>query len=341
VLRRDSTWAAPGLHFERVLELPISKETRTLLDKSEEETTLGALLGDSDVPLLELAALENLEIIEFQPVATRQPAPEAPAPPEQAAVEDVAPPSAPPPEESPPDLPTEGSPPPKPTPGDATVVEKRLAREWEALKDADHYTVLGASPSTAPDVLQKLADRMIQRYTELVQDQTLSPPAREQAEKILRQVQNAQTLVAGRTVAVQSSSASTSPVGNLSKEDGAFKEGQAAMEAGLYERAALCFKAARNERLDSARNLSWLGWATYHNENISLDERCNEALDFLRLASSFDPHHRDGQYFLAFIEGKHGKPDQAIKRLQGLLQDDPENTIARALLSKLRREHGS
>jgi CheY-like chemotaxis protein len=348
VLQRDKTWASPGKRNDRLEELDASESVEALLQESSDQVALGTLLNGTDEQARELAAMAQLGVIEFQPISTRVAARkkaaearrrtaaralEAPTPAEMPDVPETSD------EAAPTALPSRGMSLPEGASEDAAVTMKRLVREWEALQGADHYTVLGASPRTPPDRLEAQAQRMVDRYGGLASDERQPQPVRELARKILVRVEDAQELVAGRKQAV-ATFGMAEETEHLSREDQAFQEGQTAMEAGLYERAALCFTAARNERLDSARNLAWLGWATYHNVNLSLEDRCKEGLDFLRLASSFDPHHKEGQYFLAFIEGKHGKPEQAVKRLQGLLQDDPGNRVARTLLNSLRRDLG-
>ena len=352
VLQRDKNWAAPGKHHDRLDELGASESVQALLKESSDQVALGGLLDGTDEQARELAALAQLGVIEFQPISTRTAArkkatearsraaartQETPIPAETPASPEAATEAAT--ETTPGVLPEAGLSLPEGASEDATVTMKRLVREWGALQEADHYTVLGASPTTPPDRLEAQAQRMVERYSALARDEEQPQPVQELARKILGRVEDAQELVAGRKQAVATFGMAADSE-ELSKEDLAFQEGQTAMEAGLFERAALCFTAARNERLDSARNLAWLGWATYHNVNLSLEDRCKEGLDFLRLAGSFDPHHKAGQYFLAFIEGKHGKPEQAIKRLQGLLQDDPGNRVARTLLNSLRGELG-
>ncbi len=342
VLQRDKTWAAPGERNDRLDELGASSSVKALLQASSSQVPLETLLDGTDEQARELAALAQLGVIEFQAISTRAAARKTAAEARRrAAARAAETPAAVEPatgeEES--SLPSAGLSVSEGASEEATVTMKRLVREWGALQGADHYTVLGASPTTPPDRLEAQAQRMVERYSTLANDEKQPHPVRELAGKILSRVEDAQELVAGRKQAV-ATFGMEDDAGNLSKEDLAFQEGQTAMEAGLFERAAQCFTAARNERLDSARNLAWLGWATYHNANLSVEDRCKEGLDFLRLASSFDPHHKEGQYFLAFIEGKHGKPEQAIKRLQGLLQDDPGNRVARTLLNSLRRELG-
>jgi hypothetical protein len=332
VLQRDKNWAAPGDRNDRLDEFAPSESVQALLKESTHQVALGGLLDGTDEQARVLAALAQLGVIEFQPISTRAAAREKKKPTPAETPEAAT-------ETTPGVLPEAGMSLPEGASEDAAVTLKRLVREWGALKDADHYTVLGASPTTPPDRLEAQAQRMAERYSSLANDEKQPQPVRELARKILGRVKDAQELVAGRKQAVATFGMAEGDA-QLSKEDLAFQEGQSAMEAGLFERAAQCFTAARNERLDSARNLAWLGWATYHIADLSLEDRCKEGLDFLRLASSFDPHHKEGQYFLAFIEGKHGKPEQAIKRLQGLLQDDPGNRVARTLLNSMRRDLG-
>ena len=52
----------------------------------------------------------------------------------------------------------------------------------------------------------------------------------------------------------------------------------------------------------------------------------------LRLASSFDPAHRQGQFFLAYVEFKTGEIEQATARLGILVKRYDDHKEAKKLL---------
>ena len=333
----------------RIAEFCPSEFTLQCLGEGNAQKRLDSLIEEAgaqgDELCLELGALKVLGLVEFQEVAPRQaqqprktrPTP-APAPAVEAPPQSVVAPS----ESVPEPKPEKPRPPPTPVmapvvsevpPGEAVL--RRLKREHKALKNADHYTILGVDPKASQEMIETFSERMKTRYQEILEDPTNSPEILFLAGDIKRWVDNAADLLAKQNSRPRDEVDMTG-YADASTEDQAFREGQTAMEAGLYTRATQCFTRARNERLDSARNLAWLGWATYHDQNLDLAERTDEALEFLRLASTFDPHHKEGQYYLAFIEGKNGMAPQAIKRLKGLLLEDKDNSVAQTLLSKLR-----
>jgi tetratricopeptide (TPR) repeat protein len=124
----------------------------------------------------------------------------------------------------------------------------------------------------------------------------------------------------------------SSPPAQQEIEELAFNEGVKAFSAGDHKRAVQCFRKARDERIDSVRNMAWLGWAVFHNTEKPPEERNEEALDLLRLASSFDPTHRQGQFFLSFVELKTGAVENAVKRLAILLKRYPGHKEAKKLM---------
>jgi len=122
-------------------------------------------------------------------------------------------------------------------------------------------------------------------------------------------------------------------------EELAFSEGKKAFSTGDFKRAVQCFRKARNERIDSVRNLAWLGWAIFHNADQPQDERTEDALDMLRLASSFDTTHRQGQFFLAYVEFKTGEIEQATTRLGVLVKRYADHVEAKKLLRMIQAKH--
>tara|TARA_B110000037_G_C16993117_1_gene453963 strand:+ start:100 stop:780 length:681 start_codon:yes stop_codon:yes gene_type:complete len=210
-----------------------------------------------------------------------------------------------------------------------------LNADLDRLKGQDNFTILGISPKCTQVVAEEAGSRNIKRYQEILRGD-ISTEIRLAAQQMLTIVTGAAATVAK---ARQGSVEQQSPVdtSNMTTEERAFLQGKKAFSNRDYILARKCFKRARDERLDSVDNLAWLGWAIYHDKEIEKEDRVKEAFDMLRLASSFNPHHEDGQYFLAYVEGHHGLIKQALQRLIGLLGDKPDNESAKNLAREYRR----
>jgi tetratricopeptide (TPR) repeat protein len=176
----------------------------------------------------------------------------------------------------------------------------------------------------------------------LAEDEALPAALRHRAEVLLRLSKEAAKRVLGdrkvraavdaKTAPADTGHSHTSPPADQELEELAFNEGVKAFSTSDYKRAVQCFRKARDERIDSVRNMAWLGWAVFHNTEKPQEEREEEALDLLRLASSFDPSHKQGQFFLAFVELKTGAVENAIKRLTILLKRYPGHKEAKKLM---------
>jgi tetratricopeptide (TPR) repeat protein len=209
-----------------------------------------------------------------------------------------------------------------------------LLADLKRLKGQDNFTILGISPKCTQAIAEEAGSRNINRYQEILRGD-ISTEIRVAAQQMLTIVTSAAATVAMARQGV-SSQHDAVDMSNMTTEERAFLQGKKAFANRDYSLARKCFKRARDERLDSVDNLSWLGWAVYHDTEIEKEDRVKEAFDMLRLASSFNPHHEDGQYFLAYVEGHHGLMKQALQRLVGLLGDNPNHESAKNLAREYR-----
>ena len=233
----------------------------------------------------------------------------------------------------------------KPAGPSAEETLARLKDEHSRLKNADDHTILGIAPGSPDTLVRSTSERLMQRYDDLYQDDSNPKEVRVRARMILRLTQQAEKrILTGREIDDVVEDASTKPLepstvqAPQTTEELAYSEGTKAFSTGNYKRAIQCFKKARDERIDSARNLAWLGWAIFHNEEIPTEERIEESLDTLRLASTFDPQHRQGQFFLAFAENETGQTEQAEKRLKILLKKHADHKEAKKLLFMIQKK---
>jgi CheY-like chemotaxis protein len=234
---------------------------------------------------------------------------------------EAAPPRPPPPRPLP--RPPDAAPQPLP-PTDAAALIKRLRREVGLLRSNDAWVVLGVPHDADRDMVQRAGKRMQMRYSELVEKE--SGEARELAKAMLDGV-----MMAAATLA-----ASEKVVRPDAPGEEAFRAGLRAMSEGDWATADRRFLAARDENLDSARNLAHAGWARLHNPAVPAAERAAAGLDLLLLAEQLDPSYAEGQYFLASALHRKGDDDGALRRLRRALRAEPGHLAANGLARKLR-----
>ncbi|MEC7113528.1 MAG: hypothetical protein VXW79_01070, partial [Bacteroidota bacterium] len=313
-------------------ELPLSEQTRRVLDQSKPHCSTTELLSELDVPatagVRQLGALRALGLIRLGPIATRpqlgrrnkRTASEAGRRnTRQASARVRSHPAATP---------------------DPALVLRRLKSEFERLKHADPHTILGLPRDCGADLLHGATQRMESRYSLQSRDPDLPKEARKIAAQLARMVVEAETSILSADAKPRSARTAAPPSpapqnAAPSLEELAFSEGTKAFAAGDFKRATQCFRKARDEKIDSVRNLAWLGWAVFHHPNMPEDERIEESTDLLRLAVSFDPRNRQAQFFLAYIESKVGQAESAIKRLESVVRMHPDHREAKRLLHML------
>ena len=291
-------------------------------------TALGLTPVVEDVPVGPMSSARTLNTDALRSTPPRQtwsrpPASVAPGTPSVASQRPPATPAVPFRPPPPPGL--HGLPPSAPDPD---AVRKRLRRELDLLRTSDGWVVLGVPHDAAPEMIQAAGERMRSRYQGIADAST--GETQELALAMLRRV----------TEALAGLVAMLAPVAGESREepgDDAFRSGLRAMAQGDWAIADRRFVAARDQNLDSARNLAHLGWARAHNTEYPADERKAEGMDLLRLAEQFAPEYAEGQYFLAMLLHQAGDGEGALRRLRRALKAEPDHVGAGGLARKLRR----
>jgi len=206
---------------------------------------------------------------------------------------------------------------------------RRLEREWEIVKEADDYTVLGVSPDTPESEIAPAAERMQQRYAKVAEDEAAHPKARKLAQRIYQKVAAAAT-----RMAEGSATGGSSP---LPDEKTAFAEGTKNLEQGDFSRAVKWFALARKYSSNDAGNVGHLGWAVYNDPGRPKSKRHSTGRELLELSDFINPHAEGPQYFLAQVELSEGDPERARARLERLLALEPDYKPAQKLLATIRR----
>jgi DNA-binding response OmpR family regulator len=320
---------------KRRTELPLSHAIQTFLKVVDPHLTIGAQLSQLGIRpqdiSQQLGALKAMGLVELIETTEAPPGIPTNIPPTPESV--LAPPVNSP-----------RGPRRQTIPSTPETILKRLDGEYSRLKNADDFTILGLPQSAEDSMVHATWSRLRDRYTEMAEDESLPTPIRRRAESILRLSKEAAKRVLsdrkGDSTQNETADSQSSPPAQQELEELAFNEGVKAFAAGDHKRAVQCFRKARDERIDSVRNMAWLGWAVFHNTEKPQEERNEEALDLLRLASSFDPSHRQGQFFLSFVELKTGAVENAVKRLTILLKRYPGHKEAKKLMRMIAIKSG-
>lgn len=213
-----------------------------------------------------------------------------------------------------------------PPAADEAALVKRLRREVDLLRTSDPWVVLSVPHDAERKLVDIAVERMRTRYSDLGKAQ--SAELRDLAVQMLARVNEA---YAALTVSSADVSRPEEP------GDDSFKAGLRAMAAGDWALADRRFIAARDQNLDSVRNIAHVAWARVHNPEHPAAARTSDGLDMLLLAEQLDPNYADGQYFLATVLHRKGDDDGAARRIRRALRAEPGHVAASALARKLRR----
>lgn len=211
------------------------------------------------------------------------------------------------------------------TASDAMML-RRLERDWALVRDADDWTVIGASPTMAADTVQRACERMTTRYARAENDPNASPEARALAHRIGRRVDEAVENIRGGSAMTQAEArVRKDPMG----------EGRRQVSAGNWTLAVRCFAMAR-KLAENASNVAWLGWATYNDPTKPEARRKSRGLEMLALAESMGGHASEVQLLRARADNAEGDLVRAWNRLERLVENDPSDAEAAALLADVR-----
>ncbi len=211
---------------------------------------------------------------------------------------------------------------------DPDAVRKRLRRELDLLRNSDGWVVLGVPHDANPTMVQAAGERMRSRYQGIADANT--GETQELALAMLRRVTEALAALVAMTAPA------AGDIADMPGDD-AFRAGLRAMAQGDWAVADRRFVNARDQNLDSARNLAHLGWARAHNNEYPVAARKSEAADLLLLAEQLAPEYAEGQYFLAMLLHEAGDNEGALRRLCRALKAEPDHVGAGGLSRKLRR----
>lgn len=212
------------------------------------------------------------------------------------------------------------------TPASEAMALRRLQRDWDLVRGADDWTVIGANPTMDPAIIERACLRMLSRYDKAARDTRSSAESRELASRIRRRVNIAVTNIkSGKAMTHAEARLRQHPMG----------EGRRRAAAREWTLAARCFAMARKQS-ENAQNIAWLGWATYNDAARREGPRKVRALELLALAESMGGHASEVQLLRARADAAEGDLVRSWNRLERLLEQDPSDEDASELLAEVK-----
>ncbi|MFT5686026.1 MAG: hypothetical protein ACI8RZ_006981 [Myxococcota bacterium] len=208
---------------------------------------------------------------------------------------------------------------------------KRLRREVETLSGADEWTVLGIQPTHDTDLIAQAGERMTARYRDLAADTTIDE-VRQLAETLRLRVEDALQILSILAAVYQIYGTPKDP---HCREEVAFRKGIVMLERDEASMAMRLFSAACDERMQSPRNLAYLGWSTFRHKGLAAH---GESLELLQLSESLDNQATTTQFFLASLEDSTKDLKRAEERLGRLIRRGNASAEVHTLYRRVRQK---
>jgi CheY-like chemotaxis protein len=212
-------------------------------------------------------------------------------------------------------------------------VFQRLERELSTILDAAPPVVLGIPADAKRGLVDTAANRMRQRYAEVIADRGTTSEVRVLALQIAKLVDMAHRNFDFDAVISAEPGRATVFGDDI---DEMLEEGRALIGDRKWKDADRLLARAHKKRIDHVPVLANLGWARLHNPDVDQETRTEEGHDYLLLAEQFDPMDGDGQYYLAQVLLAAGRLEEAEQRAARALETVPEDAARKALVRKIR-----
>lgn len=212
---------------------------------------------------------------------------------------------------------------------EASAERDLLAARLEAMRQQDHFKILGISRNAAPMDVKQAHAALAEQYA--AGAYASSPfEVRQLAAQISQLIDTAyRTLSDPRARAAYArelSSAARGPfngdVGKLVAAEGRFRKGEELMRRKLYPEAREQFEQAVRLYPQEGVFHAWLGWATFQSAPTSR-EVIAAALEELEEAIRLSPRSETGYLFAGYVHRAAGNPDSARRQFEKALQCNP------------------
>ena len=177
---------------------------------------------------------------------------------------------------------------------------QRLKREYGTIETAPPPVVLGVPADSPRAMVDRAAERMRDRYAEIVSGQDVSDEVRHVATRIKERIETAHRTF-NFDVQMATGGNKQPAIVRDDEVEVLLTEGRSFIAAKQWAQADSVLARAHSKQIDHVPVLANLGWARLHNPEVDLGVRTEEGKDFLLLAEQFDPKDADGQYYLAQV----------------------------------------
>jgi CheY-like chemotaxis protein/curved DNA-binding protein CbpA len=352
---------------QRFQELSLEPDERELVERIDGRRTLRELIGRAELPPKQarqlMYALIAAEIVQTSTKATKTPvrvdAPPSPPPVAPPPLPRKAPPSSSSPSPSPPPLPPRRSatttpPPPSSEPvlasaaiNEAVSVEElraRLVERARLLKRQNHFEALGVSQRATTDEIQRAYFALVRDLhpdrLRRTGDGAVPADARALAESIHHQLTTAfETLSEDRRRADYAQrleqggkTAVSEDLTRLLQAETKFRKGEAALDAGKLDVAAVHFRDAASLYPDEGEFQASLAWTLFQQTPddpvVQVD-----VIGRLQRATELAPRYDRGWLWLGRVLQRAGRPGEALKQFERALQCNPDSREAQSELN--------
>ena len=191
--------------------------------------------------------------------------------------------------------------------------------EFERLKDAEPFVILGIHAKAEEKVILEAVQRMRERYESILSNSRISDEVRVAAKNMLELINKAAKNVNA-----------DADLSDLPEEQRLLVYAKRMIDQGNWIQAEKALKKAHQIRIEDIDVLAYLGWVQYNADK----SQEGEALESLQLALHLDSSHLDTLIFLSKIYVDKEKYESAIVFLRKAtkLTPNPEIQEMRALV---------
>jgi len=217
-------------------------------------------------------------------------------------------------------------------------LRRMLFAERDRAKDASHYQLLSVAPAAKPEEIRAGFIAAARKFHSDAFSGLELGSARKVAEELFQRVNEANQVLGnakerGEYDVFLDRKAKGLPtdVGAILKAESVFQKGELLFNAGKLEDAEALFREAIALNHAEAEFHAYLGMTIFRRRN-----RPQDAQPHFDKARALDPRLASVQVFSAQIQSAQGDDEGARRTLRKLLEQEPENAMAKAEAARLR-----
>jgi len=210
--------------------------------------------------------------------------------------------------------------------------------ESARLRDATHYEVLSVLPSATPEQIKAAYFAAARKFHSDAFSSLELGSARRGSEELFQKINEANQVLGnpktrGEYDVFVDRKAKGLPtdVAAILKAESVFQKGEIFYNAGKHEDAELCFREAIGLNHAEAEFHAYLGMTLFRRRGSAQD-----AYEQVAKALQIDPRLPSAQVFQSVLQAAMGDDDASKKTMRKLLEQDPDNALAKAEMARQR-----